>query len=610
MPNRRTFVRAFLASSALALAALPTPASAQHITRIVAFGDSYADQDNALQLGLITPSTLPLYSTGRFSGGSNYIDTLSQLLNAPVTNFAIGGARATPDFLFEVQSFLAGGGGPAFPTVTPTFQEGDLLAISIGGNDARSYAGNPGVIPVGASVAAAPAAAATAITAATTGLNSLVAAGAPTISFLAGDTGRLFEFGITPAQSAIRSAYSTAFNQGMQTTLAGYAANGVTVHYLDLNILLDNVIANPAAYGITNGLVCPLFLTGNTSCVSNSTGYLVYGDGLHLTSTGFAIVARYVATQVQAPLTLQAPSELGLESARQFGRTLTGRVDVSAPRDGDLAEGIQFFAVGDMFNRDVEEDRATDAIKIEGYGGTIGMSFGFGNGTAGIAGNYTKPKARMAGGSAAARAESWRIGGFAGFGIAGGFVQGYAGFGQDEYALARTGVVSNMVAAPDGSHVTAGAKAGYLLPFGAVRIGPVVALDYAKAKVDGYTETGDAALTLNVSSVSAKALTGSIGAELRGDFNEGVQLRPFASAAVEMDLLGDGRTVRYAQTATPGIVNSWQFEDRSKDAYARFAGGASAAVFNRLTLDALVSGTAGRKQGDDVSAHIGLRFGL
>ena len=50
-----------------------------------------------------------------------------------------------------------------------------------------------------------------------------------------------------------------------------------------------------------------------------------------------------------------------------------------------------------------------------------------------------------------------------------------------------------------------------------MRAGPVVALDYAKAKVDGYTETGDAALTLDVSSVKAKSFTGGLGLELRGD---------------------------------------------------------------------------------------------
>jgi phospholipase/lecithinase/hemolysin len=238
MRHRRNVTRALVGASAIAFATLSSPAAAQRVDRIVAFGDSYADQDNAQQLGLISPGLQPLYPTGRFSGGSNYIDSLSQILNAPVVNFAIGGARSSPDFLFEVNSFLAGGGGPAFPTVTPTFNENDLLAISIGGNDARAYAGAPGVIPAGASVTAAPAAATTAVAAATTGLNALVAAGAPTISFLAGDTGRLFEFGITPAQSAIRTAYSNAYNGGMLSALACYAANGVMVHYLELTVLL------------------------------------------------------------------------------------------------------------------------------------------------------------------------------------------------------------------------------------------------------------------------------------------------------------------------------------------------------------------------------------
>ena len=613
MRNRRQFTRALLGASLLAFAMLPSPASAQRIDRIVAFGDSYADQDNAQQLGLISPGLQPLYPTGRFSGGTNYIDTLSQILDAPVVNFAIGGARSSPDFLFEVNSFMAGGGGVAFPTVTPTFGPGDLLAVSIGGNDARAYAGPAGgAIPAGSSVANAPAAAVSAVTAATTGLNALVAAGAPTISFLAGDTGQLPEFGLTPAQAAIRTAYSNAYNGGIQTALAGYAANGATVHYLDLTILLNNVRADPTAYGITNGITCPLFATGNTSCVGTAgAGFLIYGDGLHLTSQGFAIVARYVATQLQAPLTLQATGDLGLETARQFGRTLTSRLDLAPPRDGDVAEGTQIFLVGDTFSRDHEEDSATDAFDMDGVGLSGGVSFGFGNGVVGLAGNYSRPKARFGADIARTRTKSWQVGGFAGFGIAGGFVQGYAGYGQDDHKVMRAGVVTGMTASPDGSHYLAGLKAGYLMPMGVVRIGPVAALDYAKAKVDSYTETGDPALTLNVGSTSAKALTGSLGAELRGDFNgSGIQLRPFASAAIEMDFVGNGRTIRYAQTSAPIIVNSWSFEDRSKKAYARFTGGASAAILSKLTLDAMLSGTVGQKQGDDLSAHVGLKMGF
>ena len=154
MTNTRILAGALLAATALTVA---TPAAAQRIDRIVAFGDSYADDNNATSLILGNPGTpaatraqiQQLYPTGRFSGGTNYIDTLSTLLNAPVENFAIGGARTgnlnqtpgLPGFTFEVNTFLAGGAAAPFQTVTPSFGPGDLLAVSIGGNDARAFTG-------------------------------------------------------------------------------------------------------------------------------------------------------------------------------------------------------------------------------------------------------------------------------------------------------------------------------------------------------------------------------------------------------------------------------------------------------------------------------------
>ena len=118
------------------------------------------------------------------------------------------------------------------------------------------------------------------------------------------------------------------------------------------------------------------------------------------------------------------------------------------------------------------------------------------------------------------------------------------------------------------------------------------------------------ALTLEVGSVSAKSLAGSIGLELRGSAGGSGALRPFASAALEKDLLGDGRTVRFAQTSAPIIVNSWRLEDRSTGAYGRFSGGGSASLGGSLRLDALVSGTVGRDDGDEVSVHLGLKAGF
>jgi len=609
MTRSRLFTASLLAASALSFAA---PAQAQRIDNIVAFGDSYADDGNLFQiLGPLTPpEALVVYPTGRFSGGTNYIDTLGTLLNAPIDNFAIGGALTDntntngpglPGFITEWNAFLGGGGG-VFPTVSGTFDNDDLLAISIGGNDARFYQQN------GGTVAGAPAAATASAAFATAGLNALVNAGAQNISFLAGNTAILPEIAGDPAAQAVRNAYSTTFNTAMQGTLSGYATDGVMVHYLDLSLVGAQITANPAAYGITN-LVCPAF--PDPTCVISSKGYLFYGDLLHLTSDGFAIVGKYIATQLEAPLVLQGASDMGLDVAREFGRTLTSQMDTGSPRDGDTLDGFNFFIVGDGYNRHLSSGPRNEAYRSSGVGATAGVEYGFGSGVVGLAANYTKPKINYGNDNAGNEGHSIQLGGYAGVGIAGGFVQGYAGYGWDKHDIDRTGVVEDMEASPKGHHFIAGGKGGYLMPLGNVRVGPVIALDYAKATVDSYTEDGDPALTLDVDSLTYKSLRGSLGLEVRGDFGGGgVQLRPFASAAVEKDFTGDARTVHFSQTSAPTIVNSFSFDDASKKAYGRFLIGFSAAIFSNVALDVGGSATIGKDQGEEASANLGVRIGF
>ncbi len=72
---------------------------------IQAFGDSYADTRNLFRiLGVPNPITYP---TGRFSGGTNFVDTTSLLLGIPQNNFAIGGAMTGTTNVV----------GPAFPAL-------------------------------------------------------------------------------------------------------------------------------------------------------------------------------------------------------------------------------------------------------------------------------------------------------------------------------------------------------------------------------------------------------------------------------------------------------------------------------------------------------------
>ena len=611
---RKTFRRALACASLIATAAASTPAAAQQIDRIVAFGDSYADTGNAFALGYSNPQALAIYPTKRFSGGTNYIDTLAEILHVPVENFAIGGAfGGTNSGTLCFDSFYAPGTSPlcgkglqyqvdqflnvgtqssVFPNASTTLTRSDLLAVSIGGNDARFYQ------QAGGTLANAPAAGTAAAAATGVQLDRLVAQGNPTISFLALNGAVAPEVALNPTAQQIRGAYSTAYFGALQTTLAGYAANGSIVHYLDGALLLQNISADPAAYGITNGLVCPIF--PNPTCLIDSSGYVFYGDALHLTSQGFAIVAHYVQAQLDAPLTLGAPADLGLATARQFGRTLSTRSDLYGR--GGVPAGFRVYAVGDYFSQDVRANDETSAFDITGGGGTIGAEFGMPVGAVGIAANYSRPRVRFGNDSSRINAHSWQVGAYGSFAADGLFGQAYAGYGRDHNRITRTGVVEDMNARPDGSHVIGGVKGGYLVPLGAARIGPVAALDYARAKVDGYTETGDPVLTLEVGRQSLKSLTGQIGLEVRGEL---AGLRPYGAVSAEHEFSGDHRAIDFAQTDAPLIVNTWDI-GRRKETYARASVGAAATIMGGVSVDAAATTTFGRNGGQEVAGHVGL----
>jgi phospholipase/lecithinase/hemolysin len=276
------------------------PASAQRVGRIVAFGDSYADTGNLFRLLGVAPPAV--YANGRFSNGTNFVDTMSQILGVRDDNFAIGGAFTNngningpgiPGFVTEYQSFLAGGGPASFPRVSGTFGPNDLLVLSIGGNDARAYEKSLGNTPTAAQIttllAGVPGQATQKVAETKVGLDALVGAGARNITFLAGDTGRLPEVVGQPI-AQIGTAYSTAFNTGMQPVLAGYASHGVIVNYLDLNKIGDQVAANLNAFGLQSAGACPVAcVTTNPELLDK---YLFYVDNLHLTSAGFAIVGK------------------------------------------------------------------------------------------------------------------------------------------------------------------------------------------------------------------------------------------------------------------------------------------------------------------------------
>ena len=614
LPRSTGYVCASIMVASVTLSPLISEARAQtFFTTIQAFGDSYADTGNLFRiLGVPNP---PQYPTGRFSGGTNFVDTTSALLGIPQSNFAIGGAKTgttntvapgIPGFTQEWQGFVGAG-----MKIAPS----DLVEISIGGNDARAY------YQGGGTLAGVPAAATISATQALAGINALVGVGARTIVFTTGDVGQLPEAAGNP-NAPIGSAYSQNYNNQMQVALAAIAANGVRVELIDVSLLGNLIKANPALYGLSSAGACPLACIGNPALQNQ---FLFYFDQLHLTSHGFAIMGEYIVNRLDAPLTFAPQGDLAMNSAMGFASTLYGKLDMFRETYGFMPSTMNayaaytkapylkapppaavnpwsFYMQGNGGISDRQSTVASNGFNLDSVGGTIGTEYRINNNAfVGGAFDYSNPKARLFNNAGTTDVNSYQFGLYSAWANAHFFAQGLATFGWQNFRNTRPGVVDTITSNPDGTTFVVGGKVGYLFDAGKPQIGPIGGLTYARARVNGYTESGDPVLTLTVGPQTAEALVASAGVQFRAPFMvNGRIISPYVNLTAEDDLIGNGRIIQFDATSAPLIVNSWTIPNgTSQHVYGRVAAGVVAPVTNNVALTANLSRTVGHQGGDD-----------
>ena len=606
-----------------------TRASAQQsFTGIRAFGDSYADTGNALaiaaqQFGVNSANYkffAGRYPTGRLSGGTNYVDTVSSILNLPVVNYAIGGATtgvsnvtvATfPGFSQEIANFAASG---------TRISASDVVLLHIGGNDASAYQS------VG-TLAGVPAAAAVSASQALTGIKYFIADGARTIVYNAPNSA-LEPSNAGKLTTPIGLAFNAAYNANVQVSLAAAARSGVRVEYIDEGLLASQIAARPGLYGISNNGACPLTCIGSPALQAQ---YLYYVDGIHLTSAGFAVVGEYVVNRLEAPSTLPAQTALGYSAEQAFAQTLFSRMDMfsggaasgfSPRRDLDDPATRAALGVGQdrrwslylLSDGDASGGARTIAgsgFDLSSVGGTFGAEYRMNDYVlVGGAFNYESSSLKLSNSNGKTNSDSFQFGVYGAFTTANYFAQGLVAGGVQNYRNSRPGVIDTIASSPTGSTFIASGKVGRLFDAFGVRAGPIAGLLYSRAQVNAFSENGDPVLTLDVGRQVESSLVASLGGQIRFPFQYlTTRIEPFLNLTVESNVIGSGRDIQYGATSAPLIVNTLSVPALdSRRPYGRVGGGVSAPITPSLSVTAFATTTIDRPRGNDVGGNGGLKF--
>ena len=274
-------------------------AFASAFSRIYAFGDSLTDAGNdyALSGGLVPTSFV--YSDGRFTNGRVWVQDLAKTLGLPAvrpsleggTDYAYGGAETGQEPLhgalpIDLPSQLA-----QFLIEAPHPSAHALYALSIGANDVIDaipvYATNP---------AEAVSDVQTAVGNETQFVAGLAADGAKTLVIL-----NVPDLGLTPEEAgnaATATRLSALYDQDLTASLQTLGAQDhLSIHLIDAFGLIDNAVAHPAAYGLTN-VTTPVWtgnfenpFSGHLNAHGAAQHRFLFFDSLHPTETGHLALA-------------------------------------------------------------------------------------------------------------------------------------------------------------------------------------------------------------------------------------------------------------------------------------------------------------------------------
>jgi len=299
--------------AAVAALTISATAAAGPYSALYAFGDSLSDVGNIFTSSGGTDPNPADYHNGQWSNGNVWLQTLSGRLGlAPIapsllggTDYAYGGAQSGTTLAHAARSTdVVGATGQIaqFQAAHAAADPNALYAIWIGGNDLLGI--NADMTPADIGTLAGQT-----IGNIEAAIASLAGVGAKNLLVLT-----LPDVGKTPtvmvggaAASAQASAIAGLFNQLLLNGNAGFgipalsalgASLGLNLTIFDSFAFMDDAIANPGAFGLTN-VTQPCLSAPSTVC-ANPDQYFFW-DNTHPTAVAHAALGNAVARALGVP---------------------------------------------------------------------------------------------------------------------------------------------------------------------------------------------------------------------------------------------------------------------------------------------------------------------
>jgi len=606
----KNFKRALLAGAVgLAVAA---PAAAQFSSFIV-FGDSLSDTGFYRPVvppgaGLFTTNPGPIWVTVL----GNRLGLATNPSNVPGgTVFAQGGARVTSlpgippiaptasavPIATQVQTFLPQ--VPANPNA--------LYSVFGGGND---FFFQLGLLQAGqatpAQVQAALGASAIALG---TQVATLNAAGARYIlAWNLPDVGRT-PGGVASGNGAAISQLTAFYNSTLNATLD---AAGVQAIRLNTFAFFNEVLANPAAFGIANtstpACTVPqsLLCTPATLVNPNAPQTFLFADASHPTTAGHQLLADYAYSFIAGPQQIAALGDAPFAVEEANFRAVDGRMwsSLNTPRGNNKFEA---WVVYDYNNVDTNYlGSGSNHGNTIVVGGDVRLSDHV---LVGLMFGYTDERGDLGGGGGDYKLKQPTGTVYAGWGDGPWYLGATFGGSSLDYsdinrAVPLGALVRTESGQTRGNEYTARLLGGYWFNWQNVLHGPWARVAYTRATVKQYAERGSDSTALIFGEQQPTSLLWSLGWQAQGTFG---MFRPFGRVAWEYESRDDDRSVS-ASSVTLGGHYSIPVAKPDNN-YAMFNLGTSA-DFGRITGFVYGTATAARSDSNYWAITVGIRAPL